>query len=575
MRKILIAVVALLALGIGLWFALGRGPGSTPAAASGDADAPLAYVPADTPYVFANVERMPKETVAAFFRQSEPMVQLWQSQFDLIEAKLAQEEAAEPATKWLRALAAEFKGKSLEQAVAGVGLETQALSAIYGVGLVPVARLTLADPAAFRAFVARVETGAGEKLATGKIEQLDYWQFAAPDQPLRVVIALQGTHLVVTAAPVGDDSALRTLLGIDKPVQSLRDAAPLVALNKQYGFTPFASGYVDSARLLAEFTGPSTPLQSAFLAAMKVEKPTVDATCQSEYAALAAAAPRLVFGYTVLEPKASTGITRVELRNDIAQDLMTLRAPLPGLAAANDSAFNLGMSFKLGQVPTLANKWSAAVKASPWQCETLVKLNQTYAEAGASASNPMLFAAAPVFDGFHAIVSRFTMPTPDAPQPDVAGKLIIGSPNPASLLAMAKSFAPPLAELNLQPNGELVQLPSLKEMNAPDLPAHALMTDKLLGIAVGAGEETSLKAAMNVDPARQPLLVVGYSGEAFTQFMQSVTNTTQSIDDPAERAEIEQSMKLMRDLYALIGRIEMQLEFDEHGIAMTQSATMK
>lgn len=575
MKKILMAVIALLVLGVGLWFAFGRGPGA-PSSSVGalDADAPLAFVPADTPYVIANTERMPQTAVDAFLQQSEPMLKMWRSQFDLMQKRLSDDAATKPAAKWLNALQAEFKDKPMARAIADIGLDPRAYSAVYGIGLVPVVRLTLADPAAFRGFIGRLETHAGEKLATGKIDTLDYWQFTSPEAPLRVVLAVQGAHLVATAAPVGDDSALRTLLGIERPAQSLGDGAALLALNQKYGYTPYATGYVDTARLVAEITGPATPLQSAFLAAMKIEKPVLDATCQTEYVALAGAAPRLAFGYTVLEPKASTGVTHLELRSDIAQDLMKLRAPMPGLDAARDAAINFGLSLKLGELPALANKWAAAVKASPWQCESLLQLNQAYADAGTQLSNPMVFAAAPVFDGVHAIVSRFTMPTPDAPTPDIAGKLLIGSPNPASLLAMAKGFAPPLAQVNLQPNGELVALPALKDLGAPDVPAHARMTDTLLGIAAGKGEEATLAAAMTVDPKRQPLLVIGYSGAAFTQFMQTMDDSTKDIEDADKRAETEQSMQMMRDLYALIRRIEMQVEFDEHGVAIHQAATM-
>ena len=575
MKKILIAVIVLLVLGVGLWFAFGRGPGSSlSSTAAIEVDAPLAYVPADTPYLIANIERMPQATIDAFMQQSEPVLAMWRSQFDLMHKRLSQDGTNQAATKWLNALHAEFKDKPMAQGIADIGLDPRALSAIYGIGLVPVARLTLADPAAFRAFVARLEASAGEKIATGKLDALDYWQFTAPDAPLRVVATLQGTHLVVTAAPMGDDSALRNLLGIERPANTLADGASLLALNKKYGYTPYATGYLDTARLVAEFTGPATPLQNAFLAAMKIEKPVVDATCQAEYAALAGVAPRLVIGYTVLEPKASHGVTHLELRSDIAQDLMKLRAPMPGLDAAREAALNFGFSLKLGELPALANKWAAAVKAAPWQCGSLLPLNQAYADAGAQLSNPVVFAAAPVFDGFHLIATRFTVPTPDAPQPDVAGKLLIGSPNPASLLAMAKSFAPPLAQVNLEPNGELVALPALKDLGAPDVPAHARMTDTLLGIAAGQGEETTLAAAMTVDPKRQPLLVIGYSGAAFTQFMQTMADSTARIEDPAERAEAEQSMQVMRDMYALIRRIEMRVEFDEQGVAIHQAAAM-
>src|SRR5690606_24252550 len=129
-----------------------------------------------------------------------------------------------------------------------------------------------------------------------------------------------------------------------RPARDLRDGAPLVALNRKYGFTPYASGYVDLGRLVAELTAPATPLETAFLAALEVEKPAVDETCRAEYAALAALVPRLAFGYTVLEPKRSHAVSHLELRSDIARDLQALRAPMPGVEAGSASLANFGVS---------------------------------------------------------------------------------------------------------------------------------------------------------------------------------------------------------------------------------------
>ena len=97
------------------------------------------------------------------------------------------------------------------------------------------------------------------------------------------------------------------------------------------------------------------------------------------------------------------------------------------------------------------------------------------------------------------------------------------------------------------------------------------MGDGLLGLSFGAGEEATLKQALRVDPARQPLLVMGYSGAAFSQFMEkSLAATHASIEDPAARAEAERSLQMVRDMYGLIRHIEMRLELDEHGVALHQ-----
>lgn len=576
MRKIGIALVVLLLLGAGFWWFSGRNTGSLPGTAGTsavDADAPLAFVPADTPYLIANLERMPKATVDAFLQQSEPVMQLWSSQMELFNSRLGEDEDAREAAKWVNAIGEEFKGKRATDVISALGLDPQALSAVYGIGLVPVARMTLADPAAFRAFVARVEQRSGEKIPTGRIDEIDYWQLTSPEAPLRAIFALQGRHLVATLAPVGDDGALRTLLGIERPANALRDGGELAAINAKYGYVPYATGYVDSARLVALLTAPATPLEIAFLQALKIEKPAVDAVCQAEYAAMATVAPRLVIGYTELEAKQSSAISRIELRKDIAQDLMALRAPMPGLDAAAGSAFNVGLALHPGELPTLANKWADAAAASPWRCSTLGNLNQAFVELRQQAANPAVFMVAPAVNAFHAILTRIDVASLDT-QPDLAGKLLIGSPNPAALLGMAKSFAPQIASLKLEPNGDVLPLPALEGVPA-NVPAHAAMGDGLIGLSFGAGEEATLKQALTVDRARQPLFVMGYSGAAFSQFMEkSMAATNASIEDPAARAEAEESLKMVRDMYGLIRHIEMRVEFDEHGVAIHQVSSM-
>ena len=575
MRNLIVGLLLVAVLAAGGWFLFGRDgklatalPGAT-----GDADAPLAYVPADTPYLIANLDSLPKDKLEVWLQQSDAMTQMWRTQFDMALAKLASEEPENPGTRWLKALDAEFRGKTVMQSIEMLGIDLQGRSAIYGIGLVPVARMALGDPEAFRSFVARVETAAGEKIPTARVDDIDYWQFTDADAPLRGILALQGRHLVMTLAPANDDGALRTLLGVDKPAASLRDGGELPELNARYGYTPYATGYVDTARVVALLTAAPTPLETAFLGALDVTKPDVDAVCQAEYAALAQAVPRLVFGYTELEPKRSVGVSHLELREDIAKDLMTLRAPMPGLAAAEGSLFNFGLSLKLAQLPALASKWAGAVQSAPWQCASLQELNTAFAEGSTQLNNPAVFAAAPVFEGVHAIATRFAMPQPGQ-EPDFAGKLLIGSPNPAALIGMAQSFAPQLASLQLKPDGEVKAVRPMPGMPTT-MPAHVAMTDKLLGIAVGAGEEATLVQAMGINPAQQPLLVVGYSGAAFAQFFEQMQSTMEAAEeDEAKREEMRRSVEMMRKMYAMIRRIEMRVEFDETGVVIHQSADM-
>lgn len=570
MRKILIlAVVALLAIG-GTYYFLKRG---APGTGGGDADAPLAFVPAGTPYVFANLEPFPAAVTSRWMQQMDVGAKLWQSQLALGIRKLEQTRPDAPELPWLRAIDDELEGKSMAQVFDALGYDLQGRFALYGIGLAPVLRLSLADPGKFEAFIARLEKQVGTTFPRGRVDQQEYLALSGPAGKLRGILALQGRQLVLTLAPPADDAALRELLGLQRPAASLADGGALLALNKQFGYLPNGSGYIDVRALLVQLGAPATPLETAFLAALEIEKPKFDATCAAEAAALAAQVPRLSFGYTRLDAKQMAMVSRLETSAEIAADLRQLRAPMPGLAQVNDAPFNVGVSLKLAALPPLASKWAGAVAKSPWQCPALAPLNDSFAQSSQQLSNPVVFGAAPVFEGLHLIATRLELKSAAAP-PDVAGKLLVGSPNPAALVGMAKSFAPQLASLQLAPDGKVQALPALPDLPG-ELPTHVAMTKNVLGLSVGAGEEQDLAEYLQSDPQQQPLFVLGYSGALFAQFNKMMMEQAAATTDAADAEEQRQMAEMIGRIYGGIRRAEIRLEFGEHGIELHQSATLE
>lgn len=575
MRKILILVLlAALVVGGGLYFMRrGAAPGETGAErAVTDANAPLAFVPANTPYVFANIEPFPASVTARWMQQFDAAARVWQAQ---IAQGIKKIEATRPEAdelKWLRAVNAELEGKTMTQVFDALGYDLQGRFALYGVGLVPVMRISLADPDKFKAFIARLETQVGSPFPRGTVAGQEYFNLVAPEGKLRGILALQERQLVLTLAPTGNDEALSELLGVQRPAKSLGEAGTLTALNQQFGYLANGSGYFDTRALLAQFSAPATPLETAFLTALEIQKPAIDPTCASEYAAMASAVPRLSFGYTRLDAQHMDMVSRLETNAAIAADLRTLRAPMPGLDKSADSPFNFGLSLKLAALPPLVDKWASAIAAAPWQCEALKGLNDSAAQSQQQLANPMVFGAAPVFEGMHLIATRIELKSM-AETPDFAGKLLIGSPNPGALLAMAKSFAPPLASLQLAPDGKVQALPALPDM-PPGMPAFAAMTKNVLGLAVGTGEDKDLAQYLTADPAQQPLLVLGYSGALFAQFNKLMLEQAAALTDPAEAAEQKEMAEMMASMYGQIRRTEIRLEFGEHGVEMHQTAEL-
>ena len=578
MRKIVAVVLVLAAVAAGVWWFVGRDgvvglPGAGGAIA---ADAPLDFAPADTPYVFANVEPLPAAERARWVEQMEAASVMWRHQFTAFKAALAKESTpdAARAAAWIAAIEAEFAGKTTDQGIALVGGKLDAVGAIYGIGLAPVMRSELADPDALRATVARIAQRAGETLPTAKIDDVDYWFLPIPETTLRAIVAIHAKHLVVTVAPT-DDAALRTLLGLDRPARTLRDSGTLQALNTQFGYLPIGSGYVDTARIADLLTSPATPVETSLLAAVGIEKPALDPACKGEAMKLATLVPRMSAGYTRLDGGHMDMLSRVETLPAIATDLQSLRTPMPGPRIAADTVLDFGLGLKIGALPTVLNRWAEQAQAHTFACPQLLALNDTANQLRTLGSNAGIYTVAPMFSALRVLVTRADLASFMNGAPDASGKVLIASGNPAALLSMAKNFSPDLASFDLKPDGKVVALPQLAESPLP-LPTFAAMNAQVLAIGIGADQEATLADGMTLDPAFQPLFVYGFDGAFYAQMMGfGMEQAALVATTDAEREEARNMATMMRDAYTrIIKRADLSIDVDAHGLVFEQKALM-
>lgn len=574
MKKVVVGVLLLALVAGGLFWMLGRGP-----TGGGSSDAPLSFVPADSPYVFANFEPLPGPVVEKAMQQSAEVMGMYGELFDSLRVELEASEKPEDKRilAMLDALIAEFDNKTPQQINDSLGIGLDGRIALYGIGMVPVLRMDLAKPDNLRAFIGRMEKAAGAEMTKAKLEALEYWVFQPEAAPLMGVGAIIGNQLVLTLAPAqAEPAVLRVLLGVDKPAKSVLDSGSLQALNKDYKFTPYFSGYLDSAKLIAAYNANSA-VDQAFLKALGTEKPQIDATCSKELSELATAWPRMVVGYEVFEPTRNVSRFVFETRSDIASELLKLRAPMPGLGKASEAAMlNFGLSFKLSAVPGVVNAFAGKVAESPWECAQLADLNQAFDEAKTGINNPAVFAAAPVFSGLHLILNTLEMDFASGATPSGSGALLIGSDNPASLIGMAKGFVPQLATLEIPTDGSVVALPAMPGV-PPELQAHAASSDKVIGIGVGGDDiKAALPSLLQADPNQQPLFVMGLSSGFYVKLADAMAASAEmtSDGDPKAAELLKKQAELMRELYTkLFDRIDYRIELSERGIEFHQTVT--
>lgn len=532
---------------------------------------PLAYVPADTPYVMGAIEPIPQAVADQWLALSNTLLPLYRDLLDQSIAELEGKPAEEaPGLPLLRGMRAELEGKTdLAQLAEAWGLTLTPLSAVYGIDLVPVLRLELADPARFAEGVARMETSAGVSLSRGTVDELAYWSFQPEGAPLRLVFATQANQLVATLAPTApDDALLRRLLGLELPESNLLEAGTLAALNTRLGFVAYGSGYLDHARLFELFMKPMTGSQGAFMKALKITPPdTSSEACLSEGRALTSQWPRTAVGYTRFDASGYRMRALIEAPKPVMDDLRTVLAPTPGLSEAANALVSFSFALKADALPPLASKWANAVRSAPWTCEALQPLNESFSELGDALQNPAVYAIGPSANAFHVLLSTFELPAgglSSGETPSFEGKLLIGSPNPQGLVAMARNFVPQLAEFRLETDAEPVALPTLPD--APvDLRLFGAAGGQALGIAIGEAQRDSLRTSLAVDAGGpQPLLQFSYQGKFYGGVMRSVMEEAAKADPNAP--DMSAMFKLYEDM---IERADGQILFSAEGIEFT------
>ena len=564
-----------------------------------DKDAPLAFVPADTPYVVANLDVLDDETRQAILAQVDAempaQVQQLKSQADQIADK-------DPdMAKYLRTVATEFDGKTAEQLIQETGVDPKGYMALYGLGLSPVLRMELSDAKAFDSFVGKIQNDYGKKFETATLGTQSYQRYVAPVSHLQFIIAVVGKQAVLALLP--QDAAqplLRQALGLDRPAKSVQDTDRLADLAKSKGYAKWAVGQVDLTRLLPLLIGGQDPLAQA-LQKMRAENESAKTgepvanimqlppSCQSEAARIAARVPQLSMGYTTLDEKHRDMRFDVSLASDIVSAFSGLKVELPGLGSDPTAPFELSLALPVAQLRSFWGAQAQAVADKPFTCPMLDNLNDTFSSLGDAMQKA---AVPPIGDllGLHVALDSYT-PNPNGGMPKLAGRVVIGTNNPAGLLAMAQVTSPMLNGLKLTADNKPVALPT-QLTNVLGESGWAAMGAKSLGMAVGAGEDGKL-----ADIMQQPgggageLMRTHLDGAMYANWIDlleqraettAAMNSALNSDDAgaqgdpkAALARTKAQFEAIKSEAARIKAIGMQVRMEDQGVVITTHTELK
>lgn len=551
-----------------------------------DPNAPLAFVPADTPYVFANLEPMPQPVVDQW---SQLTREAWPVSLNMYRRMLDKAQADAPDSvplKTAHALLDEVSAQISAGTTESLGIKSSTHMAIYGIGVLPVVRLELADPAKLREAIARVEAKAGAKLPTAKLGEFEYWTLtldkagaaatdttrsASPLEKVQLLFGIIDQQLVLSFAPATASEDLRKqLFGLTRPAKPI-DPASLTALNKRYGYLPYSSGYVDFLRLV-DFLGDETNPVRRELAVAFGDMPAVDATCKAEVRSIVAKFPRFVAGYTELEPKRMTLHAQLELEPALAKDFAASLVAAPGTGAAAEGLTDFALALPVLKQKSFWLKQAKAVVDKPYACADLAEFNESFAKFKQSLDTTIPPPASDLA-GLRVQLDKLDFAA-GKDKPEFAGKLVVALNNPAGAVAMAQLVLPGLKDLKLSADGKPTALPAdIAPASLP--PLFLAMDNNALALSAGAGEEAGLGAFLSAPAATEPVFLRMRLTGALYGRLGGMLDTFSMLLPAEQRSDIDAQKQLFALYEKSIAHIEFSMTANDAGVALRETAEMR
>jgi len=459
----------------------------------------LEYIPATTPYVYAQLDPLPEEYV-----EERLLVQARAAEALLDRIASARQQDPEAfedldfATRAMLALAAELRGKMSRRGMAELGLDLRGRFVVYGEGIWPVFRLELADGQKFRATLARMLEHLELDLPILAHGNTELWHGGERlrDAPFDLVVTVAGNQLIAAMTPRGDAQRafLDTVLADEPRRKSLADSGELAVLAQRYQFTAGAAGYLDWVRA-AELGADLFP--------------KAEAACKTELRSLVAATPRWVLGVQEVSSRRVAVRAVLETPADLRDALERARAPVPALTrdVARAHAFAIGVGLDLRAFADYARPRLAALAEHRYRCTALSWVRES-ASTVEDALTALATSPARSLLGAQLLVKKLELDGGFPTAIDAA--LFVATRDPSALLASLSALVPDLGKSRLAPGSApvAIELPGLGFLG----PAH--LTVGANGVALALGNATDLLSLINRDPAGgMPLFLVHGKGE--------------------------------------------------------------
>lgn len=559
------------------------------------------HVPADTPYVYGSVRRPPEAFVEKMFQIYGDMRELYKVSFDQARRDYAnlREQAREAARqagrepppdpfgaaiddagleRLIAAVTAEFDGKMTPEGLRELGFRSDATGVMYGLGVLPVARVELSDAAKVDALIRRIERNSGLTGDWRRHGEVEYLRIG--DARVALVLGTVGEQLVVALVPAKlEERYLPHLFGDQRPANSLADSGTHAELIETYGFTGFGEGYLDLRGIARLLSGRAEGEAAEALAALETELPSPSPNCARLIDTLAAGSPRLVMGITRLDERAVAARSVLETSPAVAELLQGLSEPVPGMGRRSDAQFSFGMGMNIPGLRAALRTLGKQVLANGEGCEWVEpgEIRQQMAQLDL-AFGPMTA----MFKGVFVEALELQI-DPDTLQPDVERlklRALAQVDDPGGVFAMIGMFNPALAQLEVPRDGTPVQVPA--EMLPPGVPdLYVGIQDKSLVLASGVDGAGMIGELFDsAIPEQPPLLAMSYDMQALAPLVRiGMEQQVALLQSEGAEPEAVEAMRTQGDaalkMYENYGQTRLSVLADRRGLIFDTETEFK
>lgn len=291
--------------------------------------------------------------------------------------------------------------------------------------------------------------------------------------------------------------------------------------------------------------------------------PNIDATCKQEIRSLVAIAPRMIVGTEQLDGSGLTGKFVIELRPDIAQDLMAMRASVPGLDSEHTTGtlMALGAGLDMERALAYVGDKAAAISAMPYACPDLADINRAASEVPAGLKNvPGLLQKARGF----ALIAEDVKLSGFLPS-DVKGYTVVASGDTQGLLELLRAV-PPFTTHALTDDGTVTTVP---DGTIPFLTnvSYAAKAGQGVVFAVGGGSKERVGELLGASAQSDPPLMrvvydMGRMGDLLGQAMGALGSK------PPE-------MQTLIDFYKVFGAVTYDVRAGERGLVFNTRMNLR